>query len=457
LRPWSGAAAGGSLPPAPSDSTTILPTPPERGAAGAAPAGNRPGPIPGASLTGTTLGGFAIRRFLGRGASGEVYLAEQISLERTVALKVLDSRQAHDPQYLLRFRREARAAARLAHPNTVQVYEVGEAGGRHYIALEYVAGRSLDEVLRTRGRLPWRTALEIARQAAGSLEAAHRMGVVHRDIKPANVLLSDRAVVKLTDFGLARLHGAPGITTQSEVLGTPYYMSPEQARGEPAGPRADLYALGATLYHLLTGRPPFEAPDPMEVLQKHLEELPRPPRELVPGLPREVSQLVLQLLEKSPGKRPASAGAVRSRLAFLGKMAIRPEDVLDAATGTEGTAGPGTSTACRPAPEAAAGRARFDPEEMRELLAFEATRLCILPHPRRAFLEGTMRNYRIPPEQMQYFFEKPLMTRDDVWQLQLVKRAAQGQARAVGIVRKLMELERATGLPLQAVELARHS
>jgi uncharacterized protein (TIGR02266 family) len=259
-----------------------------------------------ADLVGRMLAGYRIERKLGSGAVGAVYLAEQVALSRPVALKVLSGARARSSEYQARFVREARAVARLVHPNAVQVYDVGQADGYHYIALEFVDGQTLAELLERRGRLPWRAALEICRQAASSLARAHEMGIIHRDIKPENLMLSRRGEVKVTDFGLARLGGDPSITHHGTILGTPFYMSPEQAEGNEAGTAADIYSLGCTLYHILVGNPPFEGLTALDVARKHVVEPPRPPAELVAGLPAAISELVLDMMKKLPAERPAS-------------------------------------------------------------------------------------------------------------------------------------------------------
>jgi uncharacterized protein (TIGR02266 family) len=197
--------------------------------------------------------------------------------------------------------------AQLIHPNAVQVYDVGQADGYHYIALEYVDGESVSDLLERRDKVSWRAALEIARQAASSLARAHELGIVHRDIKPENLMLSKRGEVKVADFGLARLAEDPAITHHGTILGTPFYMSPEQAEGRSAGPAADIYSLGCTLYHMLVGHPPFEALTALEVVRMHITVRPRPPREIDPEIPEGVSDLALRMMAKKPQDRPESA------------------------------------------------------------------------------------------------------------------------------------------------------
>jgi serine/threonine protein kinase len=258
-------------------------------------------------LVGRTLGGFRIISKLGEGAVGAVYLADQLVLRRSVALKVLSGSRNTSEEYVARFVREAHAVAQLVHPNAVQVYDVGEAEGYHYIALEYVDGESVNDLLEKRGAISWRAALEIARQAATSLERAHELGIVHRDIKPDNLMISRRGEVKVADFGLARLADDPAITRHGTILGTPFYMSPEQAEGRTAGPAADLYSLGCTLYHMVAGHPPFEALTAVEVVRMHAVSRPRPPHESNPEIPEAVSNLILAMMAKKPDDRPNGA------------------------------------------------------------------------------------------------------------------------------------------------------
>jgi serine/threonine-protein kinase len=221
-------------------------------------------------LVGKTLKDYYVLRRLGQGAMAEVYLAQQLSLGRQVALKVLNAELARDPVYVERFHQEARAAAALVHAGIVQIFEVGEAEAGpearvHYIAQEYVPGRNLGEVIRSRGRLEPALALDILRQVTAALAKASSEGIVHRDIKPENIMLARSGEVKVADFGLARVEGdhpAGGVrgvnlTQIGVTMGTPLYMSPEQIEGRPLDSRSDIYSLGVTAYHMLTGRPPF--------------------------------------------------------------------------------------------------------------------------------------------------------------------------------------------------------
>jgi serine/threonine-protein kinase len=256
-------------------------------------------------LVGRQLGDFRLLRRLGRGAMAEVYLAEQVSLGRQIAIKVLKGQLAADETYVRRFHNEARAAAALVHPNIVQIHEVGCVDGIHYIAQEYVQGLSLQQLI-DRGRLPeLPQAVSIMRQVACALAKAAERGIVHRDIKPANILLARDGLVKVADFGLARISGdaANQLTQAGITLGTPLYMSPEQAEGKPLDCRSDLYSLGVTCYHMLSGRPPFQGETPLAVAMQHVRHTAERLENLRPDLPAALCRIVHRLLEKEPKDR----------------------------------------------------------------------------------------------------------------------------------------------------------
>ena len=254
-------------------------------------------------------GRYGLLRPLGQGGMAKVYLAHDGLLGRDVALKVLREQYAEDEGFVERFEREARSAAALSHPNIVQIYDRGRSeDGRYYIVMEHVPGGTLKEYAKAEGPLEYAKAAGLAAQIAGALGAAHDRGVVHRDVKPQNVLLAGGGgAAKVADFGIARAASAASISRSSLILGTPGYMSPEQAMGEAATPRSDLYSLGVVLYEMLTGRVPFEAETPVAVSMKHVNEPPRPPKELNPGVPEGMDALVVRLLSKDPKDRHASA------------------------------------------------------------------------------------------------------------------------------------------------------
>jgi eukaryotic-like serine/threonine-protein kinase len=256
-------------------------------------------------LVGRKLKDYNVLRRLGRGAMAEVYLAQQTSLDRPVALKVLDEKLANDPAYVRRFHHEARAAAALVHSSIVQIYEVGETEGVHYIAQEYVPGRNLGEIIHARGAIQPRLALDILRQVAGALVKAHSEGIVHRDIKPENIMLSRSGEVKVADFGLARVQGDGGVnmTQVGITMGTPLYMSPEQIEGGELDSRSDIYSLGVTAYYMLTGAPPFSGDSPLSVAVQHLQQQAEPVANRRPDIPVKFAAIIDRMLAKKPGDR----------------------------------------------------------------------------------------------------------------------------------------------------------
>jgi serine/threonine-protein kinase len=249
-------------------------------------------------------GRYRIIRKLGSGGMANVYLAEDEELGRRVAIKILNDRYANDELFIERFRREAKSAAGLSHPNIVSIYDRGEAEGTYYIAMEVIEGRSLKELILTRGPLPITNALMFAREILDALRFAHRHGIIHRDIKPHNILIGER--VKVTDFGIARA-GTSQMTEAGSIMGTAQYLSPEQARGAPVTAASDLYSVGIVLYEMLTGKVPFTGDSPIEIAMKHLNEPPKPPSRIRPEIPEELDQVVLRALAKEPEQRYQTA------------------------------------------------------------------------------------------------------------------------------------------------------
>ena len=263
-------------------------------------------PPPDADLSGRQLGDYRLLRRMGRGAMAEVYLAEQSSLSRQVALKVLKSELAKDATYVQRFQREARAAAALVHANIVQIHEVGRINSIYFIAQEYVQGLNLRQWVGRNGTPDLRLALIIMRQVAAALTKAAEQGIVHRDIKPENIMLTRSGEVKVTDFGLARLAGmdeAVNLTQVGITMGTPLYMSPEQVEGKPLDPRSDLYSLGVTCYQMLAGSPPFDGDTALSVAVQHLKKTPEPLENLRTDLPPALCRVVHKMLAKKPANR----------------------------------------------------------------------------------------------------------------------------------------------------------
>lgn len=272
-----------------------------------------PTPAEPVSLIGATVDGrFRVLERLARGGMGEVYMAEQAQLNRRVALKVLDTTDvgADSAEFRQRFMLEAEATARLAHPNTVRIFDYGRtADDLLYIAMELLQGRTLHRMLKEEGRLQPERAIRILRQVCGSLREAHALGLIHRDLKPSNVMLvptgDDPEFVKVLDFGLVKeVRGGADLTRSDAVVGSPSYMSPEQIRAVPIDQRADIYALGVLLYACLTGAPPFSAPSAVTVLMAHLHTPPVPVAERAP-LERAptLAWIVMTCLEKEPERR----------------------------------------------------------------------------------------------------------------------------------------------------------
>jgi serine/threonine-protein kinase len=269
-------------------------------------------------------GRYSVERSVGHGGMAQVYEGTDTVLGRTVAIKVLAPQYARDDAFVARFRREAQAAAKLNHPGVVSVYDTGSDDGVHYIVMEYVAGRTLAQVLEQEGRLQPERAAEIAAQVAHALSFAHAAGIIHRDVKPANIMLAPSGGVKVMDFGIARALSSQTLTQTATVLGTASYLSPQQAQGEAVDARSDIYSLGVVLYEMLTGRPPFTGDTPVAVAYKHVRENPRLPSELVPEVSPELDAVVMKALAKNPANRYATASEMAEDL----ERALRGEPVL---------------------------------------------------------------------------------------------------------------------------------
>jgi eukaryotic-like serine/threonine-protein kinase len=266
------------------------------------------------TLQGRVLGGrYALGAMVGAGGMGQVYRARDRVLERTVAVKVLTAASTDDLELVARFSREARAAAALNHPNIVAVFDSGADGDLQYLVMEYVEGQSLAGLLRREGLLGPRRVAEIGRQVCQALAAAHAAGLVHRDITPGNVLVDPAGLVKVADFGIAKLAAATTMTGD-EVLGTAAYLAPEQAQGRPVDGRSDLYSLGCVLYALLTGAPPFAGDSPVAVAARHVTEQPTPPSHHNPRVGPALEAVVLTALAKEPADRYQSAAAMAQDL-----------------------------------------------------------------------------------------------------------------------------------------------
>jgi eukaryotic-like serine/threonine-protein kinase len=260
---------------------------------------------------------YEIHKRIGRGGMADVFLARDLLLDRLVAIKVLFPEFATDPNFVERFRREAQAAANLTHPNIVAVYDWGKYTNTYFMAMEYVQGRTLADILRANGHINSVQAAEIANEVAAALGSAHASGVVHRDIKPANILIGAGGQVKVADFGIARAMNAAvehNLTQVGSVMGTATYFSPEQAQGGQPDPRSDLYSLGIVLYEMVAGKPPFTGENPVSIAYKQVHDLPQPLNQIVADVPRPFEAIVAKLLAKDPNRRYTNADALRDDL-----------------------------------------------------------------------------------------------------------------------------------------------
>lgn len=284
--------------------------------AGASPLASAPAVSP-RSLAARRFGDYELLGEVARGGMGVVYKARQVSLDRIVAVKMVLAGQLAGEQDIRRFRAEAEAAARLDHPGIVPIYEVGECDGQHFFSMVYVPGESLAERL-VRGPLPERDAADLVRQTSLAVQYAHERGVIHRDLKPGNILLDEVGRPRLTDFGLSkRLDRDQQLTATGQALGTPSFMPPEQAdaKNSPLGPAADVYSLGAVLYALVTGRPPFLCVNPLDTIMQVLETEPARPRQLNKAIHQDLEAICLKCLQKNPAARYASARELAQDLA----------------------------------------------------------------------------------------------------------------------------------------------
>ncbi len=259
---------------------------------------------------------------IAEGGMARVYRGRDLVLKRTVAVKILKDQMTGDAAFIRRFEREAQAAAALSHPHIINIYDVGEQEGTHFMVMEYVEGINLKDYIRQKGRLPVYEAIQIARQIAEALDQAHAAGLVHRDIKPQNILFSRNGKVKVTDFGIAIAGDGVTVTVGDEIIGSVQYISPEQARGEVACKQSDLYSLGIVFYEMVTGKVPFSGENPVAVAMKHVQEQIVPPRQLEADIPEALEQIILKAVDKDIAERYASAGEFLEDLFYAGENGV---------------------------------------------------------------------------------------------------------------------------------------
>ncbi len=280
-----------------------------------------------AERSGQQIPGYKVLGKLGAGAMAAVFKAKQLSLDRVVAIKVLPRKLAINKQFIERFYAEGRAAAQLNHPNIVQAFDVGQAGEFHYFVMEYVEGKTVHDLITENKRFTEQEALDIVIMVADALRHAHEKGLIHRDVKPKNILLMPSGIAKLADLGLARAvdDKEAALAEKGRAYGTPYYISPEQIRGEiNIGPQADIYSLGATLYHMVTGNVPFNGKNPTEVMQKHLKEPLVAPDHVNPKLSAGISEVIEMMMAKSRKQRYKNCGDLLVDLQAVRKSELPP-------------------------------------------------------------------------------------------------------------------------------------
>lgn len=273
------------------------------------------------SIKGKRVGKYQILEEIGRGGMAVVYKALDTTLDRVVALKVLAPHLAWEPGFIVRFRREAKTAANLEHPNVVTIYEIGEAEGSHYIAMQYIEGHTLKDIVDREGALPLSTVVNLVDQLASALDYAHAQGVVHRDVKPSNVIVDAKGHVTLTDFGIVKAADGTRLTKTGATLGTPEYMSPEQVENKAVGPASDTYSLGVVVYEMLAGRVPFSGTTP-HVLHAHVYEEPPAIGRVRRGLPTAIQDIVKKALAKDPRQRYRTAGEMARALTEAARAKI---------------------------------------------------------------------------------------------------------------------------------------
>lgn len=280
-------------------------------------------------MDGSTLNSrYEIVRSIGHGGAAIVYLGRDLLLNRSVAIKILRAQYASDPQYVARFQREAQSAASFAHPNIIDIYDVGEFNGSPYIVMEYIAGDTLKQIIENEGPFDPDDVAALIEQVAAGLDYAHARGIVHRDVKPQNILVTREGLAKVVDFGIAKATGESALTDAGLTIGTAHYISPEQASGLPATPVSDVYSLGIVAYEMLCDRLPFDANNAVAVAMMQVNQAPTPPDEIDPEVPPGAADIVLRSLEKDPTRRYPSAGAFAEALTNWRTGGIPPKGMM---------------------------------------------------------------------------------------------------------------------------------
>jgi Protein kinase domain len=277
------------------------------------------------AMMGERLGRWILSREIGRGGMGRVHLAQELVTGRQAALKILAPDLAQDAGFLQRFEREIETLAKLTHPNIVQFYDAGHDEGHYWYAMEFVEGRGLDDLIEHRGRFPWRDTIDVAFQICPALKHVHDHGIVHRDLKPSNILVREDGVLKLTDFGIAKVFSGTSLTKTGGVVGSAEYISPEQAAGKPSTKRSDIYSLGVILYQMLTGKPPFEGDTFLDLLHKHRYAQFDRVRRIAPEVPHDLDDLIGRMLDKDPAQRPPDCLVLHKQLEAIRMKADRKD------------------------------------------------------------------------------------------------------------------------------------
>ena len=279
-------------------------------------------------MVGRVVGSYRIVEKIGEGGMGAVYRAVDEMLDREVAVKAIRPELVREPEIVERFRTEARVLARIQHPAIATIYSFFQEGGEMFLAMEFVRGRPLSEVLAAERALPWRRAVPLIASALDGIEQAHRSGIIHRDLKPDNLMLTEAGTLKVMDFGIARMPGSSHLTRTGLLIGTLRYIAPEQIRGEEVDRRTDVYALGVVLYQMLTGRVPFDGPTDFAILKAQIEDPPAPPRSLAPDLPEWLDGIVLKALRKNPDDRFQTVDELRLHLSGQGSLPLESGEDL---------------------------------------------------------------------------------------------------------------------------------